>query len=134
MLFCVDQVELRLFGIPEAEKTMICSFPSVQAAVDTCTTVMQMGIPVARMELMDEGTVDAVNRYSKLENHLRPTLIVEHHGSPREIEEQSAVVQEIAQDFGAQDIEVATDPDARKMIWRGRHAVWHAVIVSNEPW
>lgn len=119
-----------MFGIPEAEKTMICSFPSIQAAVDTCATVMQMGIPVARMELMDESTVEAINRYSKLNNAVRPSLIIEHHGTPNEIEEQSAVVQEIARDFEAQDIALATDADARKKLWSGRHSAWYATIVS----
>jgi D-lactate dehydrogenase (cytochrome) len=126
----LPQIELRLFGVPESEKTMICSFPTIQAAVDTCATVMQMGIPVARMELMDESTVEAINRYSKLNNKVQPSLIIEHHGSPNEIEEQSAIVQEIARDFEAEDIALATDPEERKKLWHGRHSAWYATIVS----
>lgn len=110
---------------------MICTFPSIQAAVDTCTSVMQMGIPVARMEMMDENTIDAVNKFCNLDNLLRPTLIVEHHGSPSEIDAQSALVQEIARDFEAEDIALATSPDERKSLWRGRHAVWHAILVRS---
>jgi hypothetical protein len=124
------QVELRLFGIPEAEKTMICSFPTIQAAVDMCATVMQMGIPVARMELMDENAVEAVNYYSKLNNKVQPSLIIEHHGSPSEIEEQSAIVQEIARDFEAEDIALSSDPEERKKLWHGRHTAWYATTVS----
>lgn len=110
---------------------MICTFPSIQAAVDTCTTVMQMGVPVARMELMDENSVEAVNKFCQLDNQLRPTLIIEHHGSPNEIEEQSVIVQEIARDFDVQDIELASTPEGRKKLWRGRHSVWHAILVRG---
>ncbi|GMF14997.1 unnamed protein product [Phytophthora lilii] len=118
----VTEAELRLFGIPEAEKTMICQFDSIQNAVDTCATVMQMGIPVARMELMDENAVEAINKYSKLETPVRPSLLIEHHGSPGEVEEQSSVVVEIANDFEAKDIELATSAEERKKLWSGRHA------------
>ncbi|KAE8880605.1 putative D-lactate dehydrogenase [Phytophthora fragariae] len=124
----VTEAELRLFGIPEAEKTMICQFDSIQNAVDTCATVMQMGIPVARMELMDENAVEAINKYSKLETPVRPSLIIEHHGSPGEVEEQSAVVVEIANDFEAKDIELATSSEERKKLWSGRHAAWYATM------
>ncbi|RLN91433.1 hypothetical protein BBJ28_00018976, partial [Nothophytophthora sp. Chile5] len=121
-LAVITEAELKLFGIPEAEKTMICSFDTIQNAVDTCATVMQMGIPVARMELMDENAVEAINKYAKLNTAVRPSLIIEHHGSPGEVEEQSALVVEIANDFEAKDIELATDAEERKKLWSGRHA------------
>ncbi|KAG7391327.1 hypothetical protein PHYPSEUDO_005276 [Phytophthora pseudosyringae] len=127
-LAIVTEVELQLSGVPEAEKAMICSFHKMKDAIDTCTTVMQMGIPVARMEMMDENVVDAVNKYSNLDNPLRPSLIIEHHGSDDELEQQSSVVQEIARDFGAMDIEVASSAEDRKRLWSGRHSVWHAVL------
>ncbi|RLN64421.1 hypothetical protein BBJ29_001994 [Phytophthora kernoviae] len=127
-LAVVTEIELRLSGVPEAEKAMICSFNTMKDAIDTCTTVMQMGIPVARMEMMDENVVDAVNKYSKLDNPLRPSLIIEHHGTAAELEEQNRVVQEIARDFGAMDIEVATSAQDRKRLWSGRHSVWYAVL------
>lgn len=127
----VTEAELRLYGIPETEKTMICSFPSIKNAVDTCATVMQMGIPVARMELMDENAVQAINKYSKLNNPVQPSLIIEHHGTQSEIEEQSAVVQEIATDFEAQGIELATSADERKKLWSGRHSAWYATMVRS---
>ncbi|GMF17324.1 unnamed protein product [Phytophthora fragariaefolia] len=108
---------------------MICSFDKMKDAIDTCTTVMQLGIPVARMEMMDENVVDAVNKYSNLDNPLRPSLIIEHHGSAKELEQQSSMVQEIARDFGATGIEVASTTEDRKRLWSGRHSVWHAVLV-----
>jgi D-lactate dehydrogenase (cytochrome) len=126
----ITEAELRLYGIPEAEKTMVCSFPSIQNAVDTCATVMQMGIPVARMELMDENAVLAINKYSKLANPVQPSLIIEHHGTPSEVEEQSAAVQEIATDFEAQGIELASSVDERKKLWSGRHAAWYATMAQ----
>ncbi|CEG50066.1 glycolate subunit [Plasmopara halstedii] len=124
----VTEAELRLFGIPEAEKTMICQFDSIQMAVDTCAMVMQMGIPVARMELMDENAVDAINEYSKLSTPVRPSLLIEYHGSPGEVEEQSSVVLDIAKDFEAKDIELATSSEERKRLWSGRHAAWYATL------
>ncbi|KAH7476751.1 hypothetical protein PRIC1_000759 [Phytophthora ramorum] len=127
-LAVVTEVELRLCGVPEAEKAMICSFNRMKDAIDTCTTVMQMGVPVARMEMMDENVVDAVNKYCHLDNPLRPSLVIEHHGSTQELEHQSSVVQNIARDFGAMDIEVATSADDRKRLWSGRHSVWYAVL------
>jgi FAD/FMN-containing dehydrogenase len=111
---------------------MICSFDKMKDAIDTCTTVMQMGIPVARMEMMDENAVDAVNKYSNLDNPLRPSLIIEHHGSVAELEERSHIVQEVAKDFGAMDIEVATSAEDRKRLWSGRHSVWYAVLVRTK--
>ncbi|KAE8880559.1 putative D-lactate dehydrogenase [Phytophthora fragariae] len=123
-LAVVTEAELRLFGNPEAEKTMICSFNTMKDAVETCAAVMQMGIPVALMELMDENAVEAINKYSKLDNPVRPSLIIEHHGSPGEVEEQSAIVVEIANDFDAKDIELATSAEERKKLWSGRHSAW----------
>ncbi|TMW63454.1 hypothetical protein Poli38472_002395 [Pythium oligandrum] len=127
-LAVVTEAELRLYGIPEAEKTMVCSFPTIKEAVDTCTAVMQMGIPVARMELMDEAAVEAINKYSKLNNPLYPSLIIEHHGSENEIEEQSAIVQDIASEYNAQGMELATSAEERKKLWSGRHSAWWATI------
>ncbi|KAG6974609.1 hypothetical protein JG688_00002986 [Phytophthora aleatoria] len=127
-LAVVTEAELRLFGNPEAEKTMICSFNTMKDAVDTCAAVTQMGIPVARMELMDENAVEAINKYSKLDNPVRPSLIIEHHGSSGEVEEQSAIVVEIANDFEAKDIELATSAEERKKLWSGRHTAWWATL------
>lgn len=97
-------------------------------AIDTCTTVMQVGVPVARMEMMDENVVAAVNEYSNQNNPLRPSLIIKHHGSESKLEQQSNAAQEIARDFGAMGIEVASTVEDRKRLWNGRHSVWHAVL------
>lgn len=110
---------------------MVCSFPTIKDAVDTCAAVMQMGIPVARMELMDENAVIAINEYSKLSNAVRPSLIIEHHGTENELEEQSAIVQEIAADFQAVGIELASTAEDRKKLWHGRHTAWWATRVSS---
>ncbi|KAF4042167.1 FAD linked oxidases C-terminal domain [Phytophthora infestans] len=127
-LAIVTEVELRLSGVPEAEKAMICSFDTMKDAIDTCTTVMQVGVPVARMEMMDENVVAAANKYSNQNNPLRPSLIIEHHGSESELEQQSNAVREIARNFGAMGIEVASTVEDRKRLWNGRHSVWHAVL------
>ncbi|ETI49566.1 hypothetical protein F443_06622 [Phytophthora nicotianae P1569] len=105
-LAVVTEAELRLFGNPEAEKTMICSFNTMK----------------------DANAVEAINKYSKLDNPVRPSLIIEHHGSPGEVEEQSAIVVEIANDFEAKDIELATSAEERKKLWSGRHTAWWATL------
>ncbi|RHY33730.1 hypothetical protein DYB32_001445 [Aphanomyces invadans] len=88
----VTEVELRLHGVPEIQRLAVCSFPSIQLAVDTCTAIMQMGIPVARMELMDEHTMAATNRYSKLDNAVLPSLVIELNGTADDVENQTALV------------------------------------------
>jgi hypothetical protein len=80
-LAVMTEVELRLHGVPDAQRIAVCSFPSIQEAVDTCTSIMQMGIPVARMELMDHHAMAATNAYSKLNNLVAPSLVIELHGS-----------------------------------------------------
>jgi D-lactate dehydrogenase (cytochrome) len=124
----VTEAQLRLYGIPESEKTMVCSFDTIKDAVDTCATVIQMGIPVARMELMDEFAVEAVNKYSKIQNPVRPSLVIEHHGTPNECEEQSKMVQEIANEFQAQGIQWASTNEERKKLWSARHSAWYATM------
>lgn len=125
-LAVITEAQLRLYGIPAAEKTMVCAFKTIKDAVDACATIMQMGIPVARMELMDENAVEAINKYSKLNNEVQPSLIIEHHGTESEIEEQCAIVQEIVHDFNAQEIQLASTLDERKKLWSGRHSAWWA--------
>ena len=82
----VTEIQLKLYGIPEAMSAAVCSFPTLEAAVNTVIQTIQMGIPVARIELLDEVQMDAVNRYSKLDYPVQPTLFFEFHGSESAVE------------------------------------------------
>ncbi len=106
----ITKVRLRLHGIPEAMSAAVCQFPTLAAAVETVITVMQSGIPVARIELLDEDQMEACIRYSKLEGFAPlPTLFLEFHGTDAGVKEQAESVEAIAMDFGASGFTWATD-------------------------
>lgn len=125
----ITKVRLRLHGIPEAMSAAVCQFPSLAAAVETVITVMQSGIPVARIELLDEDQMEACIRYSKLEGFAAlPTLFLEFHGTDASVKEQAESVEAIAGEFGARGFTWATDPEQRNRLWQARHdAYWAAV-------
>ncbi|MCK5361949.1 MAG: FAD-binding protein, partial [Gammaproteobacteria bacterium] len=99
----ITEVQLRLYGIPEAISSAVCSFPTLEGAVKTVTQTIQLGIPVARIELLDEVQMDAINRYSDLAYPVQPTLFFEFHGSDNGVREQVELVGEIAAEFGGGD-------------------------------
>lgn len=131
-LAVITKIRLRLHGIPEGISAAVCQFPSLAAAVEAVSTVMQSGIPVARIELLDEDQMEACIRYSKLEGfEATTTLFLEFHGSPASVVEQAEKVEAVARDFGATGFEAATDPEARNRLWKARHdAYWAAVALK----
>jgi D-lactate dehydrogenase (cytochrome) len=128
----ITEVTLRLYGIPEVLSAAVCPFPSVEAAVSSVVAIIQYGIPVSRVELLDARTVQAVNRYSKLTLAEAPTLFFEFAGSPKSVEEQVELTREIVEGFGAVSFESAVDADARNTLWRARHNV-HYAMQSMRP-
>ncbi|MBW6401150.1 FAD-binding protein [Roseomonas sp. HJA6] len=128
----ITKVRLRLHGIPEAVSAAVCQFPTLAAAVETVITVMQSGIPVARIELADEDQMEACIKYSKLEGFAAiPTLFLEFHGTEAGVKEQAEAVEAIATDFGASGFAWATDAEARTKLWQARHdAYWAAVALK----
>ncbi|OQR91041.1 D-lactate dehydrogenase [Achlya hypogyna] len=127
-LAVVTEVELRLQGVPEAQKIAVCSFPTIQDAVDTCTVIMQMGIPVARMEFMDHKAIEATNSYSKLNNIVSPCLVIEMNGTPEEIEHHTATVQALAEEYSVQRMSWAATEEDRKELLKARHSAWYATM------
>src|SRR5579871_559024 len=97
----IAEVRLRLYGIPEAMSSAVAGFQTLAGAVDTVIETIQSGIPIARIELLDEVQIDAVNRYSKFDYAVQPTLFFEFHGSERGVVEQAEAVQAIAAGHGA---------------------------------
>ncbi len=121
----ITELTLKLTGIPEAISAGVCPFPSVEAACNAAIATIQSGIPVARIELLDELQVKATNLYSKLTLPEVPMLFVEFHGSPAGVAEQSERFGEIARDFAGGPFEWATKPEDRTRLWQARHdAYW----------
>jgi D-lactate dehydrogenase (cytochrome) len=124
----ITELTVRLHALPEGMSAAVCAFPSVTAAVDSVIEAIQCGIPVARVELLDTLTVQAVNRYSKLGLTESPTLWYEFHGTPRGVEEQATQMQEIARAHGGLDFEWATRPEERTRLWQARHDAYFACL------
>jgi len=124
----ITEIQLRLYGIPEAISSAVCSFPTLEGAVKTVTLTIQMGIPVARIELLDEFQMDAINRYSDLTYPAQPTLFFEFHGSENGVQEQVEVVGEIAGEFGGGDFQWATRTEDRNKLWQARHDAYYAAL------
>ncbi len=124
----ITEITLRLYGIPEAILSAVCPFPDMESAVNAVILTIQSGIPVARIELLDEAQMDAVNKYSGLDYALAPTLFFEFHGSDAGVREQVENVKAIAADFGADDFQWATRPEDRNKLWQARHDAYYAAI------
>ncbi|HYG88233.1 MAG TPA: FAD-linked oxidase C-terminal domain-containing protein [Azospirillum sp.] len=124
----ITEVTLRLYGIPEAISAAVCPFEDVRGAVDTVIATIQSGIPVARVEFLDEVQMDAINRYSKLNMAVKPTLFFEFHGTTRGVEEQAEMVGAIAKENGGLEFEWATRPEDRSKLWAARHDAYYAAL------
>ena len=124
----ITEIQLRLYGIPEAISSAVCSFATLEGAVKTVTQTIQMGIPVARIELLDDVQMDAINRYSDLSYPVQPTLFFEFHGSDAGVREQAEMVGEIAEEFGGGDFQWASRPEDRNKLWQARHDAYYAVL------
>jgi D-lactate dehydrogenase (cytochrome) len=127
----ITEVTVRLYPLPEAISAAVCSFPSIEAAVRTTIQVIQLGVPIARVELIDEHTVRMVNAYAKLGLRPEPMLLMEFHGSPAGVKEQAELVQEIALEHGGKSFEWATTPEERTRLWTARHNAYFAAIQSR---
>ena len=124
----ITELTLRLCGIPEAIASGICPFPSVEAACNATILTIQSGIPVARIELLDEMQVKACKAYSKLTLPEMPLLFLEFHGSEASVAEQSQRFGEIAAELGGGPFEWATKAEDRSRLWQARHDAYWAVV------
>jgi len=124
----ITEVTLRLYGVPEATAAAVCAFPSVDDAVKTCIATIQAGVPVARVELLDEAQMSACVRYAKLDYAVAPTLFLEFHGSPAGVREQAQTVEGIAAEHGGAGFQWATRPEDRSRLWQARHDALYAAL------
>ncbi|MFZ9428614.1 MAG: FAD-binding oxidoreductase [Burkholderiaceae bacterium] len=127
----MTEITLRIYPLPEAISAAICSFPSIADAVHTVIETIQLGVPIARVELIDANTVRMVNAYAKLGLREEPMLLMEFHGSPAGVQEQAETVQELASSHGGQSFEWATTPEERTRLWTARHNAYFAAIQSK---
>lgn len=124
----IAEVTLRLYPLPEAISAAVCSFPSIDAAVRTTIETIQLGVPIARCELLDANAVRAVNAHDRLGLREAPMLLMEFHGSPRAVEEQAEAVQALAAEHGGEGFEWATTPEARTRLWTARHHAYLSAL------
>ncbi|MFB9948545.1 FAD-binding oxidoreductase [Rhizobium puerariae] len=124
----ITEVTVRLHPIPETIASAVCTFKTMRGAVEAVVATIQSGIPVARIEFLDEVAVEAANRHAGLTLKIAPTLFLEFHGSPRWVEEQSNTVRDIAGEFGGSDFEWSTRTEDRERLWKARHET----IYSNQ--
>jgi len=127
----ITEVTVKLYPLPEAVSAAICSFPSLEAAVHTTIQTIQLGVPIARVELIDVNSVRLVNNYSKLTLKEQPLLLMEFHGSPASVKEQAETVQAIATDNGGESFEWASTPEERTRLWTARHNSYFAAVQSR---
>ena len=124
----MTELTVKLYPIPEAISAAVCTFPSIEAAVQTVIQTIQLGVPVARIELLDALSLKAINLFSKTTLAEAPTLFFEFHGSPAGVEEQAQTVQAIADDLGGANFEWATRPEDRNRLWQARHDAYFACL------
>jgi len=124
----IAEVTLKLYPQPEAISAAVCSFPSIEPAVNSVIQTIQMGVPVARVEFLDETSVRALNAHDKLSLPEKPLLLFEFHGSDHSVKEQAELVQQIANEHGATGFEWATRPEDRSRLWQARHNAYFALL------
>ena len=127
----MTEITLKLYPLPEAVSAAICHFPSIDAAVQTTIQIIQMGVPIARCELLDANAIRAVNRHSKLGLREAPMLLMEFHGSAAGVAEQAQTVQHLARDHGGEDFQWASTPEERTRLWTARHQAYFAALQTR---
>ncbi len=124
----ITEVGLRLYGRPEATSAAVCSFETLAGAVDSVIATIQVGVPVARIELLDEVQMDAVNRYSGLDYPAQPTLFYEFHGTETGVAEQAEMAGAIAAENGGGEFRWATRQEDRNELWKARHDAYYSAM------
>jgi D-lactate dehydrogenase (cytochrome) len=124
----VTEAVLRLHPVPDAISAAICSCRSLDAAVACAVQTIQNGVPVARIELLNDLAIDAINRRTGLGLPVGPTLFLEFHGTKAEVAEQAAIVEAIAADLDVTQFEWAVDEAGRRRLWEARHGAQDAIL------
>lgn len=124
----ITEVTIRLHPIPETISSAVCGFETLQGAVDATVQAIQLGVPLARVEILDDMQIRAVNLWSKLDLPEVTTLFFEFHGSEAGVAEQIAIVSELAQANGGGNFRWASTPEERSKLWKARHEAYYAAV------
>lgn len=127
----ITELTLRLQGMPEAVSAAVCAFDTVEAAVNCVIDTIQMGVPMARIELVDTDSVRAVNAYAGTRLAEKPHLLLEFHGTDAGVAEQAEIFGDIAADHGGSGFDWATRPEDRAALWAMRHNAYHAILAAR---
>jgi D-lactate dehydrogenase (cytochrome) len=127
----ITEITLKIYPIPEAISAAVCSFPTIADAVNTTIQIIQLGVPIARVELIDANTIRMVNKHSKLTLREEPMLLMEFHGSPASVKEQAETVQDLASENGGAAFDWASTPEERTKLWTARHNAYFAALQSR---
>jgi D-lactate dehydrogenase (cytochrome) len=121
------ELTLKLYPVPEAISSAVCTFDNIEGAVDTVIQMIQFGIPVARVELIDDLSIRAINQYSNMSFIEAPTLFFEFHGSDNGVKEQASLTQDIASENTGSEFSWTSNTEERNRMWRARHDVAYAL-------
>ena len=124
----MTEITLKLYPLPEAISAAVCHFPDIDAAVRTTIQTIQLGVPIARCELVDVNAIRALNAHDRLGLREAPLLLMEFHGSPAGVQEQAEAVQRIAAEHGGEGFDWATTPEARTRLWAARHHAYFSAL------
>jgi D-lactate dehydrogenase (cytochrome) len=124
----ITEIQLKLFGLPEADSAGVCSFENLDDAVNTVIAITQTGIPVARVELLDDVQMKAVNAYSDLAYPEQHTLFFEFHGTAASVKEQSEMVGALVGEFGGGEFQWSTRQEDKNKLWQARHDAYYAAM------
>lgn len=130
-LAIVTEITLRVFGIPEKMAAAVSRFPTLADGVQAAIAVVRSGVAIARCEFLDAQCIKNVNSHDSLDLQEAPTLLFEFHGSPRSVEEDAQIVQEIAAEFGGTNFEWTSEEGARRKLWQARHNAYWAGISAH---
>lgn len=131
ILGCFTELTLRVYGIPEFTTAARASFPSVHDAVEAVVSILQAGIPIARVELVDEQSMEQVNLYGETDYLVKPTLFLEFHGNEAGLAQDVEFMKEIVKDHQCEEIAFETDTAKRNQLWEARHNLAYSYIASN---
>lgn len=124
----ITEVTLKLYGIPETISSAVCAFENLQGAVNTVVESIQLGVPLARVELLDDKQIAAVNSWSRTDYPVQDTLFFEFHGSSGHVQEQIESVRAIASSNGGGEFKWATSTEERNRLWKARHEAYYAAL------
>jgi len=133
----LTEITLKVYPIPEAISAAVCTFDSLEGAVNAVIQIIQYGIPIARVELLDDLTMKSINMYSKTSYSETSTLFLEFHGSESSVQEQAELTQEIANENGGNNFQWTSNTEERNKMWRARHDVaWAGKLLhpDGEIW